>query len=956
MRARGVKLRRTRRMFMSVIRLWNQCAHHSTVTLHKGQALSSRLLSRRASAVIRSWFYRVSCLRGVMSTRTRKFRSILHRGIRFWCIYASTKRAAVAMGRAVDLARMEQILLSWCQVLKNSDSVITKWTTVSNNLSKRLEKENTSARILFLCSTWRAFALLSTFSLHFWQNLKKLMFYCWREQVREYTNKYSEVVERVRTERHANKLKTVLLMWKSWVDQNSATRRKLLKLHAQSKRMKLSASRVEVSFGVWRMHVRLQGSIISYIYKRGASSARILVAICLSEWARCAKRFAVGRQALILFCQRLLGRFFRRLVLSAKMLKRKKIILTKAAVLNRKKSLSAITTLWRHVLELKVAHQHVSALVRLRNMSRAVDKWWSWKCKRQRLQRICTHRSGQARAVKLRFLLSHWLRHTSYQIRIVNALSNVWRKRNFRFLQASIGAWISHTSTALHHANICRQIQEMGVRNLFLRSFSGLAQAKQQSKRLCAIHVLIIRSSNASISTRSWQKWCTHMRMEKAFRCRIYARNLRICRNTLNLWASITRILLLLFQKSAALDRKLRVLRRRSTFQLWRSNVTQIISVDLQREAFFANTKCSSMRIRIEYCLKCEVFNRWSRIKASSKIQTMRGMASTYIERFSHTFKRDKMKKTSQKVIQKWKQIISCNQSIDFALYHLECRRSDRTKTQIFLHWNLTLVIQRQLWSAFERMRSRRSQSRLCHALHLWKEVVARKLDVAEGTMLQTQGNNHISLLPKRVRRAFDALQAWKRFYHLQQYICEVLMLKVSKNKALIQQSVLLLWSQHVERTRSLHRNIEIGLKNASVDIVKHCLWSWVQSVNPSVKRSGIAISNSAENFAEAYVNAKHRASAIRILQAFFATWTERIARRKVLEDWAINLYSQRRLDRIENEVNSRHLKIITNVAFCTMGKFVREKRKIRKKFGELRSTFACLSCLVPASPLAGDQ
>jgi hypothetical protein len=38
------------------------------------------------------------------------------------------------------------------------------------------------------------------------------------------------------------------------------------------------------------------------------------------------------------------------------------------------------------------------------------------------------------------------------------------------------------------------------------------------------------------------------------------------------------------------------------------------------------------------------------------------------------------------------------------------------------------------------------------------------------------------------------------------------------------------------------------------------------------------------------------------------------------------------------------------------MGKFVREKRKIRKKFGELRSTFACLSSLVPASPLAGDQ
>jgi hypothetical protein len=316
------------------------------------------------------------------------------------------------------------------------------------------------------------------------------------------------------------------------------------------------------------------------------------------------------------------------------------------------------------------------------------------------------------------------------------------------------------------------------------------------------------------------------------------------------------------------------------------------------------------------------------------------------------------MKKTSQRVIQKWKQIISSNQSTDFALYHLECRRSDRTKTQMFFHWNLTLVIQRQLWSAFERMRGRRCQSRLCHALYLWKEEVARKLDVAEGTTLQTQvkGNNHISLLPKRVRRAFHALQAWKRFYHLQQYICEVLMLKVSKKTALIQQSVLLLWSQHVERTRSLHRNIEIGLKNVSMDIVKHCLWSWIQSVNPSVKRSGIAISNSAEIFAEAYINAKHRASAIRILQAFFATWTERIARRKVLEDWAINLYSQRRLDRIEKEVHSRHLKIITNVAFCTLGKFVREKRQIRKKFGELRSTFACLGSLVPASPLAGDQ
>ena len=173
-------------------------------------------------------------------------------------------------------------------------------------------------------------------------------------------------------------------------------------------------------------------------------------------------------------------------------------------------------------------------------------------------------------------------------------------------------------------------------------------------------------------------------------------------------------------------------------------------------------------------------------------------------------------------------------------------------------------------------------------------------------------------------------------------------------------QKVLDLWSQHVEIVQTWLRAIDFGLRNKATELITRGFELWVQYVSDSSKLTGTATWaeswSSRERLEQGYIKAKLRGSATRLLLSCLGIWTQRMVRKKFMEDWTIHFYSRKRLDRIERQLAGQHLLNLKRLAFYTIGDFVQEKHKFQQQFGELRSRFACTSALVPASPLVPGE
>ena len=113
MRAQAARMRRERRMHMNLLRSWHQCADKMRVMTQKGRALESRHDARKAVRALRSWFYRVSCVRGAMSTRKRTMRGLVQRATRGWRRHASTRQAAVVMSKTLEIVEVKNIFGAW---------------------------------------------------------------------------------------------------------------------------------------------------------------------------------------------------------------------------------------------------------------------------------------------------------------------------------------------------------------------------------------------------------------------------------------------------------------------------------------------------------------------------------------------------------------------------------------------------------------------------------------------------------------------------------------------------------------------------------------------------------------------------------------------------------------------------------------------------------------------------
>ena len=273
-------------------------------------------------------------------------------------------------------------------------------------------------------------------------------------------------------------------------------------------------------------------------------------------------------------------------------------------------------------------------------------------------------------------------------------------------------------------------------------------------------------------------------------------------------------------------------------------------------------------------------------------------------------------------------------------------------------------MIQSQRWTAFECMRHRCTLSRLMNSLEIWQDVHWQKRAAAcEESKQHAITTNKIasSLFQKRLIVMSSCLTMWKESTYAFLYVCRMLHLNLARSRAWLLCWVLQMWKKHVEHIQALilHR----GFRNGAGNVMTHYFLFWANSVLDPRNAVGTSrqqtvgfelpqsVVEMRTHLVERYIKTKRKTFTFRRLQTSWTIWCERNIRRKVLEDWAINLYSSRRLRRIEKEIGSQYLGTLVRLAFHTIGEFVQEKRKFQHKLGELRSSFACTSALVPASP-----
>lgn len=266
-------------------------------------------------------------------------------------------------------------------------------------------------------------------------------------------------------------------------------------------------------------------------------------------------------------------------------------------------------------------------------------------------------------------------------------------------------------------------------------------------------------------------------------------------------------------------------------------------------------------------------------------------LQSCTIQKLAFVCQKSSTTRMSRLTMENWKQFVWSKKWMAFALQNEQRRRKERAVMLALHHWRLALGARRQLWSSFERMRFRSTRRVVTGLFEDWRDQLVS-----------------LPAHDSRVTLALQTLRDWRNVTQLRKDLCKMSRLMMAQRMLLQLPSLILLWRQNVRL-----RQAKFG----------------------------------------AYAHAKRNRTASQVLRDTFSWWTDRVARRKTLHDWTINLYSQKRLQRIQQSISNRHQQALLRLVFAGLGQDLLERKGFREKFGELRAEFVCTRALVPASPSA---
>ena len=818
-------MRLNRRKLRDAVRLWNQRAHQRAANRQKEFILSSRTATRKISASIRCWFYRISCLRGARCTYLRKLRHNLHRTMQCWGLYACKRRSAAVKTQAKSAANLKVSFAEWRFAAVTSSRLISCWVSVVTTVYCSIAEERKVVQthsISRLNCTWKASALLKSLSA---KMRKALVVEIWRDWPQQDQITSSEVAHG----RPFETLDTVVSKWADWADSISFGGCKVIQLRAQSKRARLlsfcrawsfqarsSAARfrVEVSFGVWRVHSRLQRSILSYIYKRGAMRARRIVSACLWGWVSGTKRCIIGRRALKSCCHVLLCTTVRNWANQVKSLVLHRSILTKATLHSGMKRLKFCLNCWMRFWKRKIAWEGVREIIVKRTLFRNIGKWLSWTRKRQWLHRVYMRK----RVRVIHKLLLRMLQYARSRQACSRSAQFLIRKQRFRFAKYCMTEWSSCTHKILYYAACRERIQQMRLRNLLCHCFLALTNVVLRCKRHCAIQVLIVRSNIAATLKRCWLLWCHEVQMDRVLYDHLMNRSLKACRRVVSEWSSTARRASVLYERLEALNRKFSKSLRHFVVSLWQRFARHQSSI---------RKKCWVGRRKFECRLKFRSLYCWSLcIELQHKPTHSSGLdVWNYINKVVCNRQKAAAAGLCARVTDAWKRMILRKRSFGVALSRIGRRQRDTKRILTFHHWNMAHMAQRHRWSTFERMRSRNALNRLCQAFQLW-------IDLAK------QGRR--ANFQRRRRLTWSIFAFWKAFVRTCVNATYVLKRRAKNKASRIQRYLFLLWMQHVDDVRFTLRTMQISRRPVDMYITNHFFMLWVRCLPDSQTRADV--------------------------------------------------------------------------------------------------------------------
>jgi hypothetical protein len=868
--------RRQKRIIMQTLLQWHRRAFRQADLAQRSDEFGKLLCTRKRFASMRSWFYYVCCMRGVHVTRQRKMYLLLRRVIFAWRLRVRKGHASVILMEKFKRAKIKGAVVAWRLATTLILTVIAAWAGVLCHVMSHLKEETIERGICRLCRIWRGSVRLTNISKETTRNLQKMLMIRWRESTHESSLKVLE------PKRIAESLQGAMFRWKCWVDEYGTTSCKMVELGAKLKRTRLAAIcrrwnfqahlsaaqfRIEVSFGIWRMHAQLQRTIMAYVYKRGVSRAHQLANIVIYELHQHANRQTVRRQVVKSVHHSLMRKSTKTWIHRARVLGQYRIVVSSVAIRTSTRILQSAMRVWQYDLKNKTAFKRIRAMVVEDILAITMAGWCTLKCKQRWLQRVVAGQRRRFLQAITDAIFSRWTSYTHHKIRRAKAERIVSKKSSVLLMQEGLDKWISHI---------------------------------QRCKRLCATQVLIIRSGITVTASRVWRRWCIHAEMQKALRYRIRDHHISLLIRNLSRWSLLANDSVFLSRRLAAFQQRITTLQVRHTLKSWHANVRLKAAFD---------KKVTKIRLRLHDCLKREAFLIWSLTEMSATsefVQEDTSMVRSILETLTNHHCKSARKHLCRRVTDAWKQRTFARKAVSTLLGHVERRRVDRATMSVFFHWNLTLVLRSQLWCAYERMRSRRVWYRLVNFLKVWKDA----------------------------------------HFHIKAIHCACLRighdLKVRRN---IRQrrSCFLQWKGLAGCVQASLAVFEFAVRNEVADLVAHCFVLWVSYVSDSVNNEGPVADN--------YVNVRRKIRAWRHLKASFIAWHNHLTRRKVLEDLTINVYSKRRLRRIEKQVCECHVYALLRLAFCQIGACVQERLKFQQKLGDLRSNFACTGAILAVLP-----
>jgi len=158
-------------------------------------------------------------------------------------------------------------------------------------------------------------------------------------------------------------------------------------------------------------------------------------------------------------------------------------------------------------------------------------------------------------------------------------------------------------------------------------------------------------------------------------------------------------------------------------------------------------------------------------------------------------------------------------------------------------------------------------------------------------------------------------------------------------------QGILLRWRQHSDLILEQLRAVEVRFQDDGYGMLAACIYEWARLGADCSRRCSTHRGSDLES---AYIRAKRLKATSQMLRLSLTVWTDRVSRRKLFDDWTINLYSKKRLNRIEHSVRSWHLVALVRLAFKEFANAYKETKNFY-----VRAEFACTRGLVPSSPWA---